>query len=111
MRETFDEALCRVKAGLVRGDCGFYTDEMLSILEEQFFENLGLPLSVDDTREGEGNVGLDTGDDRLITGITSLVQEAAQRGLGRYGAEVVDKMAQAAADRSFVGKHEPGDEG
>lgn len=33
MRETFDEALAGVKVGLVRGDSGFYTDEILSALE------------------------------------------------------------------------------
>jgi hypothetical protein len=35
MRETFDEALGGVKVGLVRGDSGFYTDEILSSLEER----------------------------------------------------------------------------
>ncbi|MBK8091458.1 MAG: hypothetical protein IPK32_05560 [Verrucomicrobiaceae bacterium] len=35
MRETFDEALAGVKVGLVRGDSGFYTDEILSALEER----------------------------------------------------------------------------
>jgi hypothetical protein len=35
MRETFDEALAGVKVGLVRGDSGFYTDEILSTLEER----------------------------------------------------------------------------
>jgi hypothetical protein len=35
MRETFEEALAGVKVGLVRGDSGFYTDEILSALEER----------------------------------------------------------------------------
>ena len=35
MRETFDEALRGVKVGLVRADSGFYTDEILSALEER----------------------------------------------------------------------------
>jgi hypothetical protein len=35
MRETFDEAMSGVKVGLVRGDSGFYTDEILSTLEER----------------------------------------------------------------------------
>ena len=35
MRETFDEALQGVKVGLVRGDSGFYTDEILSALEDR----------------------------------------------------------------------------
>jgi hypothetical protein len=35
MRETFDEAMSGVKVGLVRGDSGFYTDEILSALEER----------------------------------------------------------------------------
>jgi hypothetical protein len=30
MRETFDEAMAGMKVGLVRGDSGFYTDEILS---------------------------------------------------------------------------------
>ena len=33
MRETFDEALAGVKVGLVRGDSGFYTADILSALE------------------------------------------------------------------------------
>lgn len=35
MRETFDEAMRGVKVGLVRADSGFYTDEILSTLEER----------------------------------------------------------------------------
>jgi hypothetical protein len=35
MRETFDEAMAGMKVGLVRGDSGFYTDEILSALEER----------------------------------------------------------------------------
>ena len=35
MRETFDEAMAGVKVGLVRGDSGFYTDEILNSLEER----------------------------------------------------------------------------
>jgi hypothetical protein len=35
MRETFDEAMAGVKVGLVRGDRGFYPDEILSALEER----------------------------------------------------------------------------
>lgn len=35
MRETFDEAMAGMKVGLVRGDSGFYTDEILSTLEER----------------------------------------------------------------------------
>jgi hypothetical protein len=34
MRETFAEALAGVKVGLVRADSGFYTDEILSELED-----------------------------------------------------------------------------
>ena len=41
MRETFDKALAGVKVGLVRGDSGFYTDEILSSLEER-----GLPYII-----------------------------------------------------------------
>jgi hypothetical protein len=35
MRETFDEALAGVKVGLVRADSGFYTNDILSALEER----------------------------------------------------------------------------
>jgi hypothetical protein len=35
LRETFDQALAGVKVGLVRADSGFYTDEILSVLEER----------------------------------------------------------------------------
>lgn len=35
MRETFDEAMTGVKVGLVRGDNGFYTDGILSTLEDR----------------------------------------------------------------------------
>ena len=35
MRETFDEALAGMKVGLVRADSGFYTDEILSSLEDR----------------------------------------------------------------------------
>jgi hypothetical protein len=35
MRETFNEALGGVKVGLVHADSGFYTDEILSALEER----------------------------------------------------------------------------
>ena len=35
MRETFDEALQGVKVGLVRADSGFYTNEILSALEQR----------------------------------------------------------------------------
>lgn len=35
MRETFDAALRGVQVGLVRGDSGFYTDEILSVLEQR----------------------------------------------------------------------------
>lgn len=35
MRETFEEALHGVKVGLVRADSGFYTDEILSTLEDR----------------------------------------------------------------------------
>jgi hypothetical protein len=35
MRETFDVTLRGVKVGLVRGDSGFYTDEILSALEDR----------------------------------------------------------------------------
>jgi Transposase DDE domain group 1 len=41
MRETFDEALDGVKVGLVRADSGFYTDAILSALEER-----GLPYVI-----------------------------------------------------------------
>lgn len=35
MRETFEAALASVKVGLVRADSGFYTNEILSALEER----------------------------------------------------------------------------
>ena len=35
MRETFDRVLAGVKVGLVRADSGFYTDDILSFLEEK----------------------------------------------------------------------------
>lgn len=35
MRETFDQAMPHLKVGLVRADSGFYTDEILSELEER----------------------------------------------------------------------------
>ncbi len=35
MQETFDQALKGKKVGLVRADSGFYTEELLSYLEEE----------------------------------------------------------------------------
>jgi len=38
MRETFDQAMGSLKVGLVRADSGFYTDEILSELEERHID-------------------------------------------------------------------------